>query len=460
MTAAERVARGRAARGEASRSSHGHWSPREDRPDPIDLLAEQARTRVPELVPIRNGRMMASPFAFLRGAAYVMAADLGASPRSGIRVQLCGDAHAGNFRGLASPERELLFDLNDFDETLPGPWEWDLKRLATSLVVAGRERGFEREHGRELARAAAHEYRETMRALAGMSEIDLWYAKIDASEFVRAFETRGSRKQARAARQAIKRARRKDNSRAFEKLGTSVAGALRIVADPPLIVPLEDLLPDAEAERLDAWVHSLIDRYRSSLQGSRRHLLDRYRYVHAARKVVGVGSVGMRAWVVLMVGRDDDDVLFLQCKQAEPSVLETFAGRSRYSNMGRRVAEGQWLIQAASDVFLGWLRTKALDGQTYDFYVRQLWDWKGKPDFDTMLASNFQVFAGLCGRALARSHSRSGDAIAIASYLGRAETFERAIGNFADAYADQNERDYEALLSAVRAGRLDAEPGL
>jgi hypothetical protein len=424
------------------------------------LLEEQATTRVPELVPIRHGRMLVSPFTFLRGAAYVMAADLAPTPRSGMRVQLCGDAHLGNFRGLASPERTLLFDINDFDETLPGPWEWDLKRLAASLVIAGRDRGFRPDQSRDLAHVAARQYRRAMREFAEMSELDIWYSRTDDRDVLATVKAQGKAKQVRRTRKAISKAHGKDRSRAFEKLASTGGPAPHILADPPLIVPLEDLLPDAEAEQVDAWVHGLVDTYRSTLSGGRRHLLDRYRYTHVARKVVGVGSVGTRAWVVLMVGRDENDVLFLQMKQAERSVLEPFVGKSRYSNMGRRVAEGQWLIQAASDVFLGWLRIVGLDGKSHDFYVRQLWDWKYKADFDSMLPSNFPIFAGMCGRTLARAHARSGDAIAIGAYLGAGEAFDNAIEGFADDYADQTERDYDALKAAVKSGRLEAETGL
>jgi uncharacterized protein (DUF2252 family) len=457
---ADRAVRGKAARGEVPRSSQAGWTPAPGREDPISLLEEQAATRVPELVPIRHGRMLVSPFTFLRGAAYVMAADLAPAPRSGITVQLCGDAHLGNFRGLASPERRLLFDINDFDETLPGPWEWDLKRLAASLVIAGRDRGFRPDQSRDLARRAAERYRRAMREFAEMSELDIWYSRTDDRDVLATVREQGKARQVKSARKAIGKARRKDRSRAFEKLAARGGPSPRILADPPLIVPLEDLLPDTEAEQVDAWVHELVDTYRATLQGGRRHLLDRYRYAHVARKVVGVGSVGTRAWVVLMVGRDDDDVLFLQCKQAERSVLEPFVGRSEYGNMGRRVAEGQWLIQAASDVFLGWLRAVGLDGKTHDYYVRQLWDWKYKADFDRMLPSNFPIFAGLCGRTLARAHARSGDPIAIAAYLGRGEAFDEAIERFAKDYADQTERDYEALKAAVKSGRLRAETGV
>lgn len=460
LSVAERRAHGRAARAQASRSSHGRWAPRPDRPDPVTLLEQQAATRVPELVPIRHGRMMVSPFTFLRGAANIMASDLDGSPQTGLRVQLCGDAHCGNFRGLASPERTLLFDLNDFDETIPGPWEWDVKRLAASLVVAGRHRGFAEDHCRDLARTAAREYREGIRRFAEMSEIDIWYSRIDATDFLAAFDARSSAKQTRRVRKALDKARRKDRSRAFEKLGATTDGTPHIVADPPLIVPIEDLFPEADAERVDAWARGAVAEYRASLHGSRRHLLDHYSYAHLARKVVGVGSVGMRNWIVLMVGRDEDDLLFLQLKEAEPSVLEPFVGRSRYSNMGRRVAEGQWMIQAASDVFLGWVRTEGLDGHQHDYYVRQLWDWKGKADFDTMLPAAFDIFAGLCGQTLARSHARSGDAIAVGAYLGGGDRFDDAIARFAARYADQNERDHEAFLGAVHSGRIQAEPGL
>ena len=403
--------------------------------------------------------MLESAFTFLRGAAYIMAADLAGTPVSGMRVQLCGDAHLGNFRGLASPERTLLFDLNDFDETLPGPWEWDVKRLAASLVVVGRDRGFGRDRCRRLARVGVEGYREAMREFAEMNEIDIWYAKTDASDVLATVKAQGKSRQVRRARKGIAKAQRKDHARAFEKLATRVEGTSRIAPDPPLITPIEDLVPDAEAEHVDAWIHHLVDEYRSNIAGGRRHLLDRYRYVHAARKVVGVGSVGTRAWVALMVGRDDGDALFLQCKQAERSVLEPFLGGSQYSNMGQRVVEGQWLVQAASDVFLGWLRSTGLDGQQHDFYVRQLWDWKYKADFDTMLPANFEIFAGLCGRTLARAHARSGDPIAIAAYLGAGDAFDKAVESFADAYADQTERDWEALRTAVKSGRLAAEPG-
>jgi uncharacterized protein (DUF2252 family) len=451
-----RVARGRQARANVPRSSHAEWAPPGDRPDPVDLLEEQTASRVPELVPIRHGRMLASPLAFFRGAAYLMASDLAGTPHSGIRAQLCGDAHLSNFGGFGSPERKFLFDLNDFDETLPGPWEWDVKRLAASFTIAGRHREFPRKRCRELAQVSARSYRQAMLRLAGMTEREVWYAKVDGSELVHAVRTQGTPRQVRRLRKIVAKAHRKDSSRAFEKLAANVDGTARIIADHPLIVPIEDLLPDAEAHEVEDWVQGLIKKYRSTLQAHHRRLLDRYEYAHLARKVVGVGSVGTRAWVVLFVGRERTEPLFLQCKEAQTSALEPFAGRSTYDNMGRRVVEGQRLMQAASDIFLGWLRTTALDGEVRDFYVRQLWDWKGSADPERILAASFDIYARLCGEVLARAHARSGDRVAIASYLGRGDAFDRAIASFSVQYADQNERDYAAFVDAVRTGRITA----
>jgi uncharacterized protein (DUF2252 family) len=452
----ERVARGRQARSDVPRSSHAGWTPPADRPDPVGLLEEQAASRVPELVPIRHGRMMASPLAFFRGAAYLMASDLAGTPRSGIRAQLCGDAHLSNFGGFASPERAFLFDLNDFDETLPGPWEWDVKRLTASFTVTGRHRGFPAKRCRELAQIAARSYRDAMLSLAGMTEREVWYTMVDASELEQAVRSQGSSRQVKRLRKLLAKAHRKDSSRAFEKLTANVDGTARIIADHPLIVPIEDLLPDTEARQVEDWVQGLVKTYRATLQSHHRQLLDRYDYAHLARKVVGVGSVGTRAWVVLFVGREQNEPLFLQCKEAQASALEPFAGGSEYGNMGRRVVEGQRLMQAASDIFLGWLRTTALDGEVRDFYVRQLWDWKGSADPERILPSSFDIYAQLCGRVLARAHARSGDRVAIASYLGRSDGFDRAIATFSDAYADQNERDYDAFVAAIKSGRLTA----
>jgi uncharacterized protein (DUF2252 family) len=456
----ERRARGRAARVESPRSRHAEWEPWAERPDPIALLEEQAASRVPELVPIRYGRMMASAFAFFRGAAYVMASDLASTARSGFHAQLCGDAHLSNFGGFASPERELVFDVNAFDETLPGPWEWDLKRLAASIAIAGRERGFTDKQRRETVRATVGEYREAMHGFAGMRDIDIWYARLDRAELLARFEAQASALQLKTFRKTAAKAVKKDSARAFERLAHTVDGAPQIISEPPLIVRIEDLLPEGRAREFQESMHMLLRTYRTSLQGDRRHLLERYRYVDLARKVVGVGSVGTRAWVVLMLGRDGGDPLFMQCKEAQSSVLEPFLGRSQFDHHGRRVVEGQRLMQASSDILLGWLRTTGLDGETRDFYVRQLWDWKSSADVGVMVPAGMAIYGRMCGWTLARAHARSGDTIAIASYLGRGDTFDRAIASFAEIYADQNERDHRALVEAVASGRVTAEQGI
>ena len=449
---------GRAARADAPRSSHGDWLPASDRPDPVDLLQEQAATRVPELVPLRYGRMSASPFAFFRGAAYVMASDLADSPQSGVRVQLCGDAHISNFGGFASPERNLLFDLNDFDETLPGPWEWDVKRLAASVAVAGRDRAFKTRQRRELVRDAVQAYRRTIRAFASKGTLDVWYARLDQRDFAR-FRSQVADEQGKRYDKAMAKARAKDSRRAFAKLTERVNGQVRIKPDPPLLVPFEDLVPGAEADRLEEGVQELIELYRDSLPADRRRLLDRFRYAHLARKVVGVGSVGTRAWIILLLGRDDDDPLFLQAKEAQRSVLEPFAGPSEFDNQGQRVVEGQHLVQAASDIFLGWVRSPGIDGQQRDFYVRQLWDWKVSADLDAISRKGLAINAKLCAWTLARAHARTGDAAAIGAYLGSGESFDKAIAEFAELYAEQNDRDYSALLAAIDSGRVDAVSG-
>jgi uncharacterized protein (DUF2252 family) len=406
--------------------------------------------------------MSASPFAFFRGAAYVMASDLAGTPRTGVRVQLCGDAHLSNFGGFASPERELLFDLNDFDETLPGPWEWDLKRLAASLAVAGRENGFAPKPRETMLRQAVGEYRQAMRGFAGMKTLDVWYAKASATEVQKLLRAQGSRKQVRELDKTLEKGRRKDSARAFAKLAVKQNGDARIAADPPLIVPLEDLLEDTGRRRLERKARKLIDSYLSSLSGDRRRLLERYRYADLARKVVGVGSVGTRCWVILLLGRDSSDPLFLQAKEASRSVLEPFAGQSEFQNQGQRVVEGQWLMQAAGDIFLGWVHEPHSldDRKPRDFYIRQLWDAKTSADIGTMRASDMTLYARLCAWTLARAHARSGDSIAIASYLGSGDTFDCAIAAFAEAYADQNERDDAALKEAISTGRIQAEAGV
>jgi uncharacterized protein (DUF2252 family) len=449
------------ARAAAPRSSHGDWAPAADRPDPIELLEEQAANREPSLVPIRYGRMAVSPFTFFRGAAYVMASDLASSPQSGIRVQLCGDAHLSNFGGFASPDRQLVFDLNDFDETLPGPWEWDLKRLAASIEVAGRARGFRGKERRRLVRGAVAEYREAMRRFAGMSALDVWYSRIDASRLKADFGSQLGRAEEKRLERTAQKAKGKDSTRAFNKLAMSAnGGPPRIAADPPLIMPVEDLLPDAEATELEEGMRELIAQYCESLSDDRRQLLNRHHYVHAARKVVGVGSVGTRAWVLLMLGNDDDAPLFLQAKEAQRSVLAPFAGESEYENQGQRVVEGQRLMQSASDIFLGWIKATGIDGEPRDFYVRQLWDWKSSADIDTMVPAMMAPYGRMCGWTLARAHARSGDAAAIADYLGQSDRFDRALARFASAYADQNELDHQALVDAIDDGRIEAQTGL
>ncbi|HEY3828675.1 MAG TPA: DUF2252 domain-containing protein [Solirubrobacteraceae bacterium] len=460
LTPQERSARGKAARMESPRSRHADWEPWSERPDPIALLEEQATSRVPELVPIRYGRMLASAFAFFRGAAYVMASDLASTTRSGFQVQLCGDAHLSNFGGFASPERELVFDVNDFDETLPGPWEWDLKRLAASIAIAGRERGFTGKQRQETVHAAVREYREAMHGFADMRDLDIWYARLDRAELLALFQAQASEQQLKVFRKAATKAVKKDSTRAFERLAHEVDGVPQIVSDPPLIVRIEDLLPKEQASEFEESMHALLRSYRSSLAGDRRHLLERYRYVDLARKVVGVGSVGTRAWVVLMLGRDDQDPLFMQCKEAQPSILEPFLGKSQFDHHGRRVVEGQRVMQASSDILLGWLRATGLDGETRDFYVRQLWDWKSSADVGAMAPAGMAIYGRMCGWALARAHARSGDCIAICSYLGRGDSFDRALARFAETYADQNEHDHQALVEAVASGRVTAEQGI
>ena len=454
----EREARGKAARAEVKRRTQGAYEPAPDRPDPVDVLERQAASRVSELVPIRYGRMLVSPFTFYRGAAAVMAADLAASPDSGLRVQLCGDAHLSNFGGFASPDRELVFDINDFDETLPGPWEWDVKRLVASLAVGGRDRGFNDGERREVVLRTVGEYRTAMRSFADMSNLDVWYSRLDGA-VIRSRWAPGKRDEKRLGKIARK-ATTKDSMRALSKLTHRVDGRLRIVSDPPLIVPFDELVPADEFERLDKELRSLFRAYGRTLQGGTRHLFESYRYVDVARKVVGVGSVGTRARIVLLLGRDDEDPLFLQAKEAEASVLEPYAGKSRFANHGQRVVEGQWLMQAASDIFLGWIRATGIDGKRRDLYVRQLWDWKASADIDAMAPGEMRGYGEMCGWTLARAHARSGDRVAIAAYLGSGDVFDNAMADFAEAYADQNERDFAALASAVKAGRIAAETGV
>jgi uncharacterized protein (DUF2252 family) len=461
LTPQERVARGKAARTEVPRSAHAVFVPGPERVDPVELLERQATTRVPELVPIRYGRMLTSAFAFFRGAALGMAADLATTPTSGLRVQLCGDAHLSNFGLFASPERELVFDLNDFDETLPGPWEWDVKRLAASLEIAGRQNGYVAKDIRLVVLAAMGEYRKAMAAFATKTNLDVWYARAAVEALLQ--ELRGTMDPARvkATEKVLAKAKTKDHLQAFGKLMTVVDGEPRFLSSPPLLVPIEDLVGDIDAEQVQSEVRRLLRSYRSTLAGDRRVLLENYRFVQLARKVVGVGSVGTRCWVALFLGRDSGDPLLLQVKEAGESVLEEFVGRSAYVNSGQRVVEGQRLMQAASDIFLGWQRTAAgLDGKPRDFFIRQLHDWKGSVEVELMVPGGMTAYGRLCGWTLARAHARSGDRIAIAAYLGNSDSFDRAVADFATTYADQNEHDHAALAAAVSSGRLQAVSGV
>ncbi|MFI6873626.1 DUF2252 domain-containing protein [Streptomyces sp. NPDC050400] len=455
-TPQERAAEGRAARAGVPRSAHAEFAPATDRPDPVDVLEDQSATRLTELVPIRYGRMLESPFRFYRGAAAIMAGDLAGTPDSGLRAQLCGDAHMLNFRLLASPERHLMFDVNDFDETLPGPWEWDVKRLAASLAIAGRGNGFRTSERAAVVSGTVRAYRRWMARFARMRTLDVWNTRIDADDLYRLLSARLDTKVRRRVSRTIGKARTRDHLQALEKLAHVVDGTLRIAADPPLISPLDTLMPGVERKQLEDQLRDLIERYARTLPADRRTLLAQYRVVDMARKVVGVGSVGTRCWVVLLLGRDDTDPLLLQAKEAQESVLARYAGRAEQGNQGERVVAGQRLMQATSDVFLGWERAEGLDGRQRDFYVRQLRDWKAIPQADLMTPEVMRLFGRVCGASLARSHARSGDRIAIAAYLGRADTFDRALVRFAEAYADQNEQDRAALAAAVKSGRVSA----
>jgi len=455
LTRADRVAQGKDARVQAPLESHAEFAPDGSR-DPVGLLLEQARSRVPELVPVRHGRMLVSPFTFYRGAALPMAADLCTTPASGLRVQLCGDAHLSNFGAFASPERRLVFDVNDFDETLPGPFEWDVKRLAASLAVAGRDNGFSRKDRRQIVLAGAEGYRTAMRAFAEQHFMDVWYAHLDIEQAIGEFRSQMKAKRFKLTEKMLAKAHTKDSMQALGKLTTVVEGRRRIISDPPLIEPVEEVFPNERANAIYEQVRAVLGKYRRTLQSDRRHLLEYFSLVQVARKVVGVGSVGTRAWILLLEGADGTEPLFLQAKEAQPSVLATWCGRSQYRNQGERVVAGQHLMQAQSDIFLGWTRVAGPDGVDRDYYVRQLRDWKLSLPIEQAIPSGLKVYAGLCGWTLARAHARSGDRIALAAYLGGSAKFDHAIADFAETYADQNERDYAALQAAVRDGRAQA----
>ncbi len=453
VTRQARAELGRGLRTRVPRSSQAQWEAPPGRTDPVDLLTSDAHGRIEELVPLRNARMLSSAFAFFRGSAGVMAADLASTPSTGIRVQLCGDAHLSNFGGYAAPDRQLVFDLNDFDETLPGPWEWDVKRLVTSLEIAGRDRAFDVRERETVVRAAAKAYREAMHHFAGLGTLDVWYSRLTVEDIKRRWVGAAPPKAARLFERQVKKALTRDSAGAAAKLTHQVDGRRRITADPPLIVPVEELLEGAGLEEFHRIVNSTLRGYRRSLAGSGRHLLEQFDYAHAARKVVGVGSVGTRSWALLMTGLDREP-LMLQLKEAGESALAPFAGSSRYVNQGQRVVVGQQLLQASSDVLLGWTRIKAMDGVARDFYVRQLWDWKISVEVEKQSSATMAIYGQICGWTLARAHARSGNRCAIAAYLGAGDVFDRAMTSFATAYADQNEADYAELTKAVKDGRI------
>ena len=456
LSRADRAARGKQARAAAPLEAQAEFRPDGSR-DPVGLLLGQAQSRVPELVPVRHGRMLVSAFTFYRGAALPMAADLASTPASGLRVQLCGDAHLSNFGAFASPERRLVFDINDFDETLPGPFEWDVKRLAASLAVAGRDNGYPAKARRKIILAAAEGYRTAMRGFAQQPFLDVWYAHLDIEPALAEFRSEIKAKRFKAVGTLLAKAHTRDSTQALRKLTTMAGGQRRIISDPPMIVAVEEIFPGVQADAIYEQLRAVLGKYRRTLQSDRRHLLEQFTLVQMARKVVGVGSVGTRAWILLMDAADGVEPLFLQAKEAQPSVLAGYCGRSRYSNQGERVVAGQHLMQAQSDIFLGWTRvTNPDDGMDRDFYVRQLRDWKFSVPIEQMIPAGMTVYARLCGWTLARAHARSGDRIALAAYLGSSAKFDQAIADFAETYADQNERDYAALQNAVKDGKAEA----
>jgi uncharacterized protein (DUF2252 family) len=451
-----RMRRGREARKQAPRSSHAQILSGQ-RQDPIEIIEHQARTRVPALVPIRHARMAASPFAFFRGAAAVMAADLATTPTSGLTVQVCGDAHASNFGLFASAERQLVFDVNDFDETLAGPWEWDIKRLVASLHIAGGQQSFDDHQIRSITNATSARYRQTIADFARRSNLDVWYASVQAESWLLAASTRLDADTAKLVSKTITKAKSRDNIHTYSAMVRRDGKQIKFVDDPPLLVRLEDLVDSADADATRARVQKAFADYRESLSSDRRQLLDQYRPVDVAHKVVGVGSVGVQAWVMLLIGRNRGDPLFLQIKEAQPSVLEKHLVPSPYANAGQRVVAGQRAMQASSDIMLGWHRLASPDGGARDFYVRQLRDWKGSFELEQMTPTSMARYGELCAWTLAHAHARSGDRIAIAAYLGQSAAFDVAVADFAAAYAQQNQRDYDSFLAAISAARIPAE---
>jgi uncharacterized protein (DUF2252 family) len=458
-TREQRISRGKAARAEVPRASHAEFVAGSGRAEPLTLLMAEDATRVPELLPIRYARMASSAFAFFRGAALPMASDLATTPRSGLNVQLCGDAHLSNFGLFASPERHVVFDINDFDETIPGPWEWDVKRLATSVEIAGRANGYSSKVRRASVLATVASYRRSMRAFARMDPLDVWYSHADMTRITSLIEGSLSARQRKNVERTVAKAQTKDNLGALGRFATVQDGEPRLSAEPPLVVPVRDLWSGKEAQKVAEELRRLLSGYRDTLEPERRVLLDRYRLVDMARKVVGVGSVGTRSWMLLLI---DDDLhpLFLQAKEAGPSALEQFVGASEYDNAGQRVVIGQRLMQAVSDIFLGWIRVTGIDDVRRDFYLRQLRDWKGSVEVEFVRPEGIGPYGELCGWTLARAHARSGDPVAVAAYLGGSASFDEAVHSFAVSYADQNERDHQSLLDAIASGRITAEAGV
>jgi len=459
-TPAERAAFGRQARAKVPRARHGEWEPPTRRTDPLEILALQATTRIPDLVPIRYGRMAASAFAFFRGAAAVMASDLAHDEPSGLDVQLCGDAHLMNFGSFAAPSRDLIFDVNDFDETIPGPFEWDIKRLSASLEIAARSRSFDPATRSAVVERGSCSYRMALADFAAQRDLEIWYSRLDLAAIMKRWGPEAGPKIIQTFQKRIDKAQSKDHLAALAKLTVEVDGKLRFKDNPPLIVPAEDLFTDVYSKQTTSNLADALAQYRQTLSGDRRRLLEKYEFIDLARKVVGVGSVGTRCWVALFLGRDNGDPLFLQVKEAEAAVGEPFVGPSEYSHHGERVVQGQRLMQGASDIFLGWDQFRGDDGTVRDFYLRQLWDGKGSAAVDRMSPEVLGIYAEMCGWTLARAHARSGDAIAMAAYLGKGDRFDRAMSQFASSYADQNERDFDALTKAIAEGRVQAEPGL
>ncbi len=470
MDAAALKQAGRQRREDVPLEAHAELRLAPDR-DVVALLLEQATTRVPDLVPIRHGRMLASPFAFYRGAALPMAADLAGTPDSGLRVQLCGDAHVANFGAYASPERRYVFDLNDFDESIPGPFEWDVKRLAASMVVAARANGLGRRRAREAATESVRAYREWMRVFAKRPVLDVWYLQQNIEEAVQSLlrgrrtnRLRASREMLAAAVALFEKGRGRTSAQASRKLTSMVDGRRRIISDPPLIMPIEELVGPfqlgGEGEALEPFLLELFEAYRSTLRADRRELLSHFQLRHIAHKVVGVGSVGTRAWIMLLESEDYGTPLLLQAKQAQESALARYCGPSAYEHHGERVVRGQHAMQAASDIFLGWLRVPGRDGVPRDYYIRQLRDWKVSVELALLRPRNLLAYGRLCGGTLAKAHARLGDRIQIAGYLGGSDRFDQAVAEFAVAYADLTERDHAALADAVAAGRVEAVHGM